>query len=153
MIKRSPLRRLGTITGALSAAFVLSITQASAVSREVERATDSVGPGNVWGHECNRKGANGASIVCYYEKGDWLEIEDVKSDGYSAVMAWEIRDSEDRVVRYGSTFNADGLATTRYKNKNFPDYNHRIRFRACLGHWSTRLITAGTCSSWISRDT
>ncbi|MEU4491854.1 hypothetical protein AB0H94_44470 [Streptomyces purpurascens] len=153
MIKKSSLRRIGTLTGILSAAFLLSITQASAVSREAERATDRVGPGNELDNVCNRKGANGASIVCYFGQGDWIKIEDEGSDGYSAVMDWEIRDRENRTVRYGSTFNADGYATARYKNKNFPDSSHSIRFRACLGHWSTRLIAAGTCSSWISTDT
>ncbi|MFJ3667463.1 hypothetical protein ACIPSE_13510 [Streptomyces sp. NPDC090106] len=154
VIKGRSHKRIGAIAGTLSAAILLTITQASAVSAETERATAVDGPTSP---ECAESGESASvgwdAIVCYTASGDWLEIEDRKSDGYSAVMDWEIRNSSNSVVRYGSTFNADGAYTTRWKNKDFPDSNTTIRFRACLGPWSTKLITAGTCSAWMSRDT
>ncbi|MFI0966057.1 hypothetical protein ACH4S8_32395 [Streptomyces sp. NPDC021080] len=154
MIKRRSLKRIGAVAGTLSAAVLLTITQASAVSAETERATAVDGPSSP---ECARSGESASvgwdAIVCYTAEGDWLEIDDRNSDGFSAVMDWEIRNSSNSVVRYGSTFNADGADTARWKNKDFPDSNTTIRFRACLGHWSTKLITAGTCSAWISRAT
>ncbi|MEU9364968.1 hypothetical protein AB0D78_14320 [Streptomyces avermitilis] len=154
MIKRRSLERIGAVAGTLSAAILLTITQASAISPENERATAVDGPSSA---ECAESGESASTgwdaIVCYTAEGDWLEIDDRNSDGSSAVMDWEIRDYENKVVRYGATFNADGGNTVRYKNKDFPDGNTTIRFRACLGHWSTKLITAGTCSAWMSRDT
>jgi hypothetical protein len=146
---------MGAVAGTLSAAILLTITQASAVSAEVERATNVDGPASVDSWECAHIGASDSHTVttCYSDLGDWLEITDQKADGSSAVMDWEIRDAQNRVVRYGSTFNADGVGAVRYKNKDFPESNTTIRFRACLGHWSTKTITAGTCSAWMSRGT
>ncbi|MEJ8645363.1 hypothetical protein WKI68_37415 [Streptomyces sp. MS1.HAVA.3] len=65
-------------------------------------------------------------------------------------MDWEIRNSSNSILRYGATFNADGAWTGRYKNKDFPEMNTTIRFRACLGHWSTKTITGGTCTAWVT---
>lgn len=153
VIKSRPLQRIGILAGTLSAAVLLSITQAYAVSAETERATDVNGPASVDSWECARIGANGPAITCYSALGDWIQVTDAESDGSSAVMDWEIRNAENQVVRFGAVFNADGVGAVRYKNKDFPEANTTIRFRACLGHWSTKTITAGTCSSWMSRDT
>lgn len=152
MIKSSPLKRIGTVAGTFSAAILLTITQASAVSAEVERAYDVNGPASWDQWSCAGNG-DGPAMACYSAEGDWLDIVDGKADGSSAVMDWEIRNSSNSIVRYGATFNADGAYTSRYKNKDFPDSNTTIRFRVCLGHWSTKMITAGTCSAWMSRDT
>lgn len=158
MIKTRPLKRIGTLAGTLSAAVLLGITQASAVSAETERATDVNGPSSVDSWECASSGVSASdgwyATTCYSALGDWFYLYDGRSDGYSAVIDWEIRDAQNRVVRYGATFNADGAGAVRYKNKDFPDgVNDSIRFRACLGHWSTKTITGGTCSAWMSRDT
>ncbi|MEH0585903.1 hypothetical protein QA942_18090 [Streptomyces sp. B21-106] len=72
--------------------------------------------------------------------GDWFSVYDGKADGSSAVVDWEVGN------RFGSIFNADGASTDRYKNKDFTE-SVTIRFRVCLGHWNTKLITAGTCSA------
>lgn len=54
--------------------------------------------------------------------------------------------------RFGAIFNADGQQTERYENKDFPE-SATIRFRVCLGHWDTKLITAGTGSGRVSNLT
>lgn len=151
--RKSHLRRVGVLAGGLSAAILFTVTPAFAASAETERATDTKGPASVDSWECARVGANGPSIACYSALGDWIEVTDTGSDGSSAVMDWEVRNYDNQVVRYGAVFNADGAGTVRYKNKDFPEPNYTIRFRACLGHWSTKLITAGTCSGWVTRDT
>ncbi|WP_327124758.1 hypothetical protein [Streptomyces sp. NBC_01727] len=153
-----PLKRIGTVAGTLSAAILLTITQASAVSAETERATALDGPASVDSWECTSSGESASTgwdaTGCYSDLGDWFYIYDGTSDGYSAVVDWEIRDGSNNVVRYGAIFNADGAGAVRYKNKDFPDgVNDTIRFHTCLGHWSTKLITAGTCSAWMTRET
>ncbi|MFJ3308582.1 hypothetical protein ACIPSA_37180 [Streptomyces sp. NPDC086549] len=155
MIKRRSLERIGTVAGALSAAVLLAVTQASAVTAEVERATALTGPSTTDGWLCTSVGPSTAHTAqaCYSSLGDWLNIYDGKADGYSAVMDWEIRDPNNKVYRYGATFNADGDGADRYKNKDFPETNYSIRFRTCLGHWSTKLIEAGTCSAWLTTST
>ncbi|KQZ19767.1 MULTISPECIES: hypothetical protein [Streptomyces] len=155
MIKNRSLRRIGTLAGTLSAAVLLTVTQASAASAETERATATTGPSSVDSWECAGIGGNDRSAtVCYSALGDWFYLYDGKSDGYSAVVDWEIRDGQNRVVRYGATFNADGVGAVRYKNKDFPDgSNDSIRFRACLGNWGPKTIKAGSCSGWMTRST
>ncbi|WP_369230357.1 hypothetical protein AB5J56_04775 [Streptomyces sp. R21] len=155
MIKSHSLKRIGVVAGTLSAAVLLTITQASAVSAETERATAATGPDTVDSWECAHTGPSDdhTGTTCYSDLGDWLEITDGAADGSSAVMDWEIRDAQNRVVRFGATFNADGSGAVRYKNKDFPEANTTIRFRARLGHWSTKSITAGTCSAWMTRGT
>ncbi|MEU9235126.1 hypothetical protein [Streptomyces subrutilus] len=150
MIKSSPLKRIGTVAGAFSAAVLLTITQASAATAEVERAYDVNGPAD-WNQWLCAGSGVGPVRACFTWDGDWIQIRDGKSDGSSAVMDWEVRDSSNNsILRYGAIFNADGAFTTRYKNKDFPETNTTLRFRACLGHWSTKLITAGTCSAWVN---
>ncbi|MFI0967898.1 hypothetical protein ACH4S8_42070 [Streptomyces sp. NPDC021080] len=84
--------------------------------------------------------------ACFSPAGDWFSVADESLDGSSAVVDWEVGN------RLGSIFNADGFSTERYKNKNFPEES-TIRFRVCKGHWDTKLITAGTCSGWLSNLT
>ncbi|MFF1296955.1 MULTISPECIES: hypothetical protein [unclassified Streptomyces] len=158
MIKSRSIKRIGTLAGTLSAAILLTVTQASAVTAETERATAVNGPASVDSWECASSGESASvgwnATVCYSQLGDWFYLHDGKADGSSAVVDWSIRDAQGRTVRYGAVFNADGAGAVRYKNKDFPDgSNDTIRFRACLGHWSTKLITAGTCSAWVTRQT
>ncbi|MFJ8841396.1 hypothetical protein ACIRFF_00660 [Streptomyces cyaneofuscatus] len=154
MITNRSLRRIGTIAGTLSAAILLTTTQALAVSAETERATATKGPAKVDSWECaGIGGSNRSATVCFSALGHWFYLYDGKSDGYSAVMDWENRDAQNRVVRYGATFNADGSGAVRYKNKSFPSPNGSIRFRACLGNWGPKLIKAGSCSGWVTRST
>ncbi|GHI46494.1 hypothetical protein ScoT_26680 [Streptomyces albidoflavus] len=155
MIKRRAHKRIATIAGALSATTLLTVTQAAAVSLEIERATSTSGPtspGSPW--SCVRSGDNHTGTMvaqaCWRTEGDWFLIHDSAKDGYSAVVDWESRDPQNRVHRAGFIFNAEGYASTVYKNKNYPEQND-IRFRACLGNWSTKKIKAGTCSGWITR--
>ncbi|MEV7891912.1 hypothetical protein ACWD3I_40495 [Streptomyces sp. NPDC002817] len=163
MIKSRSMKRIGTLAGILSAAILLTVTQASAVTAETERATDANGPVGVDSWDCASSGESAScgesasvgwnAAVCYSGVGDWFHLYDGKSDGSSAVVDWVIRDAQDRTVRYGAVFDADGAGAVRYKNKDFPDgSNDTIRFRACLGRWSTKLITAGTCSAWVTRQ-
>ncbi|MEV6080202.1 hypothetical protein AB0L80_34630 [Streptomyces sp. NPDC052069] len=151
MIKRHPLTRIGTVAGALSAALLLTVTQASAASAETERATATTGPtGDGW--ECSPHYSDQRAQVCYEDVGDWFHVMEGVSDGYSAVAQWETIDPQNRVTRWGFIYNADGSATTRFKNKDFAE-SDAIRFRACLGHWSTKLIDAGTCAAWRTLGT
>ncbi|MFD5736280.1 hypothetical protein ACFWIY_26235 [Streptomyces sioyaensis] len=116
MTQSRPIQRLGALAGTLSAAILLTITQASAVSAEIERATGVRGPVNTDGWECAGTGPSDdyAATSCYSYLGDWLMITDQKSDGYSAVVDWEIRNGRNAVVRYGTTFtdrNTDSVET------------------------------------------
>ncbi|WP_432104462.1 hypothetical protein [Streptomyces sp. bgisy091] len=86
--------------------------------------------------------------ACYSPDGDWFQVWDGDSDGSSAVVQWELVDGD----RFGAIYNADGNQTYRYKNKNLPE-GDEVRFRVCEGHWSTKLITAGTCSMYASNPT
>ncbi|MFJ9138133.1 hypothetical protein ACIRRT_34230 [Streptomyces sp. NPDC102256] len=149
MTSNRSFARIGTVAGSLTAAILLTITQSSAVSAENERATDPDGPDKVNSWVCTGTDTTGdaAADVCYSDLGDWIQVYDGAADGSSAVMDWEVRDGGNNVVRFGATFNADGEAAERYKNKDFPE-SDQLRFRACLGHWSTKLITAGTCGPW-----
>ncbi|MEE1792712.1 hypothetical protein PUR28_18390 [Streptomyces sp. BE308] len=151
MIKR-PIKRIGTVAGTLSAALLLTVTQASAASSEVERATATTGPANGDSWECSPHYSDQRAQICYEDVGDWFEVMDGEPDGYSAVAQWETISPQGKVTRWGLIFNASGAATTRYKNKDFAE-NDTIRFRACLGHWTTKLIDANKCSAWRSMNT
>ncbi|MFH8350592.1 hypothetical protein [Streptomyces sp. NPDC018045] len=144
------LKRLGTVAGTLSAALLLTVTQSSAASPETERATDTKGPSNVYHWECTHYGGTDAKAIgCFWDDGDWFMIEDTGLDGHSAVVDWELLRGSSR---FGGIFNASGFATTRYKNKNFPE-GLTLRFRVCLGDWDTKTIIAGKCSRWMTRQT
>ncbi|MFF8614890.1 hypothetical protein [Streptomyces sp. NPDC015350] len=135
----------------ISAAMLLTVTQASAASAETERATDTTGPGGSGYWYCVNYGNNSTGDMkaqaCWMEEGDWFQIHDARGDGYSAVVDWQSIDPQNRIERWGAIFNANGNQSTVFKNKNFPEENS-IRFRACLGNWSTKLIQAGKCSGW-----
>ncbi|WP_413752607.1 hypothetical protein NRF20_13030 [Streptomyces sp. R-74717] len=148
MIKTRSLKRIGTLAGTLSAVILLTITQASAASAETERATATTYSDEAQWVKCANTYDNGNIVyqACFSPGGDWFLIYDGVSDGSSAVVDWEVGD------RYGAIFNADGKSTYRYKNKNFTE-SATIRFRVCKGHWDTKLITAGTCSGWVSNLT
>ncbi|MFF4502105.1 hypothetical protein [Streptomyces sp. NPDC001401] len=148
MIKNRRLRRIGTVAGTLSAALLLPVTQASAAAGEIERATATDYSNEVEWVKCADKKEDGGIVyqACFSPPGDWFSVYDGNPDGSSAVVDWE------QGSRWGSIFNADGAATYRYKNKDFPE-SATIRFRICLGHWSTKTITAGTCSGWVSNLT
>ncbi|WOX09100.1 hypothetical protein [Streptomyces sp. N50] len=144
MIKNRRLKRIGTVAGTLCAALFLTVTQASAAG-EVERATATTYANEVEWVKCANKKEDGGIVyqACFSPPGDWFSVYDGNPDGSSAVVDWEVGS------RFGSIFNADGAATYRYKNKDFAE-GATIRFRICLGHWSTKTITAGTCSGWVS---
>ncbi|MEU3774975.1 hypothetical protein AB0F11_17540 [Streptomyces sp. NPDC032472] len=146
MIKNRRLKRISAVAGTLSAALLLTVTQSNAASREVDRATTTRHDGE-W-VKCASKMENGDNVylACFDPEGDWFSVYDGKADGSSAVVDWEVGN------RYGAIFNADGMAAHRYKEKNFPE-GATVRFRVCLGHWETKLITAGTCSGWVSNPT
>ncbi|MFF0738965.1 hypothetical protein ACFYVL_01070 [Streptomyces sp. NPDC004111] len=143
MLKNRQLKRIGAVAGTFSAALLLTVTQANAAAREVDRATVTRHDGE-W-VKCAVKMENGGIKyrACFDPTGDWFSVYDGKSDGSSAVVDCEVGS------RWGAIFNADGVSTDRYMNKNFPE-SATIRFRVCLGHWDTKLITAGTCSGWVS---
>ncbi|MFI9255235.1 hypothetical protein [Streptomyces sp. NPDC053069] len=143
MIQNRRLKRVSAVAGTLCAALLLTVTQANAAAREVDRATVTTHDGE-W-VKCASKGDN-IYVGCYDPEGDWFLIQDEKADGYSAVVTWEVGD------RWGDIFNADGAAAKRYMNKNFPE-GATVRFRICLGHWDTKLVTSGTCSGWVSNPT
>ncbi|WP_030675308.1 hypothetical protein [Streptomyces cellulosae] len=147
MINNRRLKRISTVAGTLSAALLLTVTQANAAA-EVERATATDFSNEVEWVKCATKQENGGIVyrACFSPPGDWFSVYDGKSDGSSAVVDWEVGN------RWGSIFNADGASTDRYKNKDFTE-SATIRFRICLGHWSTKTITAGTCSGWVSNLT
>lgn len=134
------LTRIGAIAGTLSAALMLAVTQASAATAETERATATSVSGSVSWDKCVASSVNRA---CFSPAGDWFMVYDGDADGSSAVIDWEAGS------RYGAIFNADSYGAYRYKNKNFTE-GVTVRFRVCNGHWSTKLITAGTCSGWAS---
>ncbi|MFB8353020.1 hypothetical protein [Streptomyces niveus] len=150
MLKNHGLKRIGTVVGTLSAAFLLTVTQANAAGAEIERATATTYSDGVEWVKCANRWDNEYGMIvyqaCFGPTGDWFNIYDQVPDGSSAVVDWEVGD------RYGAIFNADGAGTRRYKNKDFPE-GETIRFRICLGHWDTKLITAGTCSGWVSNLT
>ncbi|MEU6255524.1 hypothetical protein [Streptomyces sp. NPDC047043] len=148
MIKNHRLTRIGTVAGTLSAALLLTVTQANAAAGEIERATATDSSNEVEWVKCATIKEDGANVyrACFSPPGDWFEVFDGKPDGSSAVVDWEVGS------RWGSIFNADGQQTDRYKNKDFTE-SVTIRFRVCLGHWSTKTITAGTCSGWVSNLT
>ncbi|MFJ6700662.1 hypothetical protein ACIQM4_32085 [Streptomyces sp. NPDC091272] len=143
MITNRRLKRISAVAGTVSAALLLTVTQANAAGREVDRATTTSHDGE-W-VKCVNKKENGSIVyqACFDPTGDWFAVYDGKSDGSSAVVDWEAGS------RWGAIFNADGASDYRYKNKDFPE-SSTIRFRVCLGHWDTKLITAGTCSGWVS---
>lgn len=147
MIKNRQLKRIGTIAGTVSAALLLTVTQANAAA-EVERATATTSPNETEWVKCATLKEDGSIKyrACFSPPGDWFELYDGKSDGSSAVIDWEVGS------RWGSIFNADGVGADRYKNKDFTE-SATVRFRVCLGHWSTKTITAGTCSGWVSNLT
>ncbi|MEE1791541.1 hypothetical protein PUR28_12300 [Streptomyces sp. BE308] len=129
------------------------MTQASAASAETERATATTGPtGDGWECSLSPHYSDQRAQVCYEDVGDWFHIMEGESDGYSAVAQWETIDPQNRGTRWGFIYNADGSATTRFKNKDFAESDD-IRFRACLGHWSTKPIDAGTCAAWRTLGT
>ncbi|MFD7864566.1 hypothetical protein [Streptomyces sp. NPDC059783] len=134
------LTRIGAIAGTLSAALMLAVTQASAATAETERATATTYSSGVSWDKCVATSSNQA---CFSPTGDWFSVYDGNSDGSSAVVDWEAGS------RYGAIFNADGYGANRFKNKDFTE-GVTVRFRVCKGHWSTKLITAGTCSGWVS---
>uniref|UniRef100_A0AAU2V4E0 Secreted protein n=1 Tax=Streptomyces sp. NBC_00003 TaxID=2903608 RepID=A0AAU2V4E0_9ACTN len=146
MIKNRRLKRIGAVAGTLSAALLLPLTQANAAGGEVDRATTTRHDGE-W-VKCASKMENGDNVylACFDPEGDWFNVYDGKADGSAAVVDWQVG------KRYGAIFNADGMAAQRYKQKNFPE-GATVRFRICLGHWDTKMITAGTCSGWVSNPT
>ncbi|MFI0964604.1 hypothetical protein ACH4S8_24875 [Streptomyces sp. NPDC021080] len=148
MIKNRRLKRIGAVAGTLSSALLLTVTQANAVGGEIERATAKDYANEVEWVKCANKKEDGDIVyqACFSPPGDWFLVYDGKSDGSSAVVDWEVGS------RWGSIFNADGVSTYRYKNKDFTE-SATIRFRVCLGHWDTKTITAGTCSGWVSNLT
>ncbi|MES5824768.1 hypothetical protein [Streptomyces sp. RG80] len=147
MIDNRSLKRISTVAGTLSAALLLTVTQANAAA-EVERATATESGNDVFWAKCVNKYYDGANRyqACFSPAGDWFSVSDFDSDGSSAVVDWEVGN------RSGSIFNADGFGAVRYKNKDFPE-DATIRFRICLGHWSTKTITGGSCSGWVSNLT
>jgi hypothetical protein len=147
VLKNRRSKRIGTVVGTLAAGFLLTVTQAHAAG-EVERATATDYANEVEWVKCAVKKEDGGIIyrACFSPPGDWFSVYDGKADGSSAVVDWEVGN------RFGSIFNADGVSTDRYKNKDFAE-SVTIRFRVCLGHWSTKLITAGSCSGWVSNLT
>ncbi|MCX5334929.1 MULTISPECIES: hypothetical protein [unclassified Streptomyces] len=147
MTKNRRLKRIGTVAGTLSAALLLTVTQANAAA-EVERATATDSSNEVEWVKCAVIKEDGSNVyrACFSPPGDWFEVYDGKPDGSSAVIDWEVGS------RWGSIFNADGSGADRYKNKDFTE-SATVRFRVCLGHWSTKTITAGTCSGWVSNLT
>ncbi len=74
------------------------------------------------------------AIACFMKTGDWIQVVDQASDGYSALALWQVTNSRGEVVRQGRVYNASGYGTHRYKNKNFPE-DHTISIRACVGNW------------------
>lgn len=147
MINNRHLKRISTVAGTLSAALLLTVTQANAAG-EVERATATTSSNEVEWVKCATKQEDGGIVyrACFSPPGDWFSVFDGKPDGSSAVVDWEVGS------RFGSIFNADGQQTERYKNKDFTE-SVTIRFRVCTGHWDTKTITAGTCSGWVSNLT
>jgi hypothetical protein len=147
VIDNRHLKRISTVAGTLSAALLLTVTQANAAG-EVERATATTASNEVEWVKCANKLEDGGIVyqACFSPPGDWFSVYDGKPDGSSAVVDWEVGS------RFGSIFNADGASTERYKNKDFTE-SVTIRFRVCLGHWDTKTITAGTCSGWVSNLT
>lgn len=147
MIKNRRLKRISTVAGTLSATLLLTVTQASAAA-EVERATATDSSNEVEWVKCAVIKEDGGNVyrACFSPPGDWFSVYDGKPDGSSAVVDWEVGS------RWGAIFNADGAGTDRYKNKDFTE-SATLRFRVCLGHWSTKKITAGTCSAWVSNLT
>jgi hypothetical protein len=145
VINNRGLKRISTIAGTLSAALLLTVTQANAAG-EVERATATDSSNEVEWVKCATKQEDGGIVyrACFSPPGDWFSVYDGKPDGSSAVVDWEVGS------RWASIF--DGAGTDRYKNKDFTE-SVTIRFRVCLGHWSTKTITAGTCSGWVSNLT
>lgn len=148
MIKSRRLKRMSAVGGTVSAALLLTVTQANAAAGEIERATATTYANEVEWVKCANKMEDGGIVyqACFSPPGDWFSVYDGNPDGSSAVVDWEVGS------RWGSIFNADGASTYRYKNKDFTE-DATIRFRICLGHWSTKTITAGTCSGWVSNLT
>ncbi|MFE5753464.1 hypothetical protein ACFQ7I_07120 [Streptomyces massasporeus] len=147
MLKSRSVKRIGTVAGALTSALLLTVTQASAAAK-TERATATDGGSKNGKWECNAYyvGDWMQARVCFDQDGDWFEIYDAPgADGYSAVADWEIHN------RWGGIFNADGAGSTRFKNKDFPE-GYKLRYRACLGNWSTKTIVARKCSAWETVD-
>jgi hypothetical protein len=147
LAKRHTLKRASGIAGIISAAMLLTVTQATAAAGETDLATDPNGPSHpISLMTCANYGGmapNMKAQACFIDEGDWFELYDGKADGYSAAVDWETEDG-----RWGAIFNASGAGTTRFKNKNFAEAQ-TIRFRACLGDWSVRMIT-GYCGPWTS---
>ncbi|MFF0744988.1 hypothetical protein ACFYVL_31760 [Streptomyces sp. NPDC004111] len=135
--------RITAVLGGIAAATLLTVTQASAAGAETERATETNRPNVQWTKCIATHGDNDEYQACFAPEGDWFMISDGVSDGSSGVVDWQVGS------RYGAIFNADGASSQRYKNKNFPE-SATVKFRVCKGHWSTKKITAGTCSGWVS---
>ncbi|MFI5809259.1 hypothetical protein [Streptomyces sp. NPDC051561] len=138
--------RIATVLGGIAAATLLTVTQASAAGAETERATETTRPSVQWVKCIATHGDNDEYQACFAPEGDWFSVHDGVADGSSAVVDWQVGN------RYGAIFHADGASSTRFKNKNFPE-SATIKFRVCKGHWSTKKITAGTCSSYVTNLT
>lgn len=123
-------KRIATVAGTIAAATLLTDTPALALAFEDEIATATTtasdGP---WYCE-NSVGAE----VCFTHDGDWIFVRDMKADGKSALMSWQVQDGNN-VIRWGYTWNTSGAGEYRYKNKDFPE-GKVIQFWACQNDYS-----------------
>ncbi|MFB8353019.1 hypothetical protein [Streptomyces niveus] len=127
--------RLATVVSIAAAVTMLGNTTAYADGHEL--ATELSRPGlNEW--VCAE---TSSARGCFYHDGDWFSVSDLKSDGHSAVVYWQLTNG-----RWGYIWNNAGNATMRYKNKDFPE-DMDVEIWACTGEWGTKEITPGSCSS------
>ncbi|MFD9517897.1 hypothetical protein [Streptomyces sp. NPDC059979] len=119
---------------------MLAATNASAATIEIDLATASPVPEGS-SSVCAEGGwytgdGSHRTIACYIPTGDWIQVVDQASDGYSAVALWQVTNANGAVVRQGRVYNASGYDTHRYKNKDFHDGSgYTLSIRACVGNW------------------
>ncbi|MFB7210278.1 hypothetical protein [Streptomyces sp. NPDC056255] len=140
--------RTATVLGAIAAATLLTISNASAdINFEIDHAgTTPFDPNVPSAMVCAP--VNPVGKGCFREEGDWFEIVDQNEDGHSTLVAWRsVYPESQATVRQGTIWNTGGFQAYRWQNKNFTE-GYILEFRVCAGEYGNLHVIDSSCSPW-----